>query len=731
MSETPSEREQRLERVLADYLHAIEAGTAPDRAALIKQHPDLAADLASFFHNRDEVERMAAPIKQQLPALPETLGVSAASDAAAGTILRYFGDYELLEEIARGGMGVVYKARQVSLNRTVAVKMILAGELASAADVARFRSEAEAAANLDHPNIVPIYEVGEHQGQHYFSMKLVEGSSLAGKGCETSESAARLLATVARAVHHAHQRGILHRDLKPGNILIDAQGRPHVTDFGLAKRVEGNGVLTQSGAIVGTPSYMAPEQARSEKLLTTGVDVYSLGAILYELLTGRRPFQAESPLDTLLQVLEREPVAPRSIRPTIDRDLETICLKCLEKDPTRRYGSAEALAEELERWLRGEPILVRPAGRLERASKWVRRNKGLSAGLAAAVLALLVGTALATWQAVEARSAANNEATQRKIAEGEKKVAEDEKKAADAAREIALHRLYAAHLNLAKDAWNDGDVWRTLELLREWVPDAGQKDLRGFEWYYLWRGCYGARLTVAGNLRGVVNSHIFRGVALSPDGQRVAHAADNKTVVVRDVSTGAQVYLLKTPNPFIPSLAYSPDGRSLAAVSWDIGSPRPCPTATVWDSATGKERYTISLDGEESSALAFSPNGLELAVSSGSSATKLWGVRVEAKTGKPIRTFSVKKIVLGDTLGPDGQKVKQPVEISYPDEVRSVAFSPDGQQIALATQYAGVTVLEVTTGKELLRIPHPTGIHGLAFSPDGKRLASACGEIAR
>jgi hypothetical protein len=278
MPSSASHGDERLEQILADYLHAVEAGTPPDRAELLKRHPDLAGELGSFFRNRDAMERIAEPIKDQSLALAETIGPSEPR-TGVGTTIRYFGDYELLEELARGGMGVVYRARQVSLNRIVAVKMILAGQLASAADVQRFKTEAEAAAGLDHPNIVPIHEVGEHDGQHYFSMKLVEGGSLAGhvgrqegKGPSKKEQqlAARLVATVARAVHYAHQRGILHRDLKPANILLDAQGVPHVTDFGLAKRVEGGSDLTRSGAIVGTPSYMPPEQASGGEGLIHG-----------------------------------------------------------------------------------------------------------------------------------------------------------------------------------------------------------------------------------------------------------------------------------------------------------------------------------------------------------------------------------------------------------------------------------------------------------------------------
>jgi hypothetical protein len=300
--------------------------------------------------------------------------------------VRSLGDYELIVELARGGMGVVFKARQTSLNRIVAVKMVLSGELASPADVQRFKAEAEAAASLDHPNILPVYEVGEHDGRPYFSMKLADGGSLAGRVAELvgrPREAAALVAAVARAVDFAHRRGVLHRDLKPANILLDAAGAPLVTDFGLAKRIGSDAGLTRTGAVVGTPGYMAPEQARGDKGLTTAADIYSLGAILYELLTGRPPFQAATALDTVLQVLEREPDDPRQANPTAEADLAAIALRCLAKDPLRRYATAAELADDLGRWLNGEPTRARPPSLAGLAWRWLRRNAAAAATIVA------------------------------------------------------------------------------------------------------------------------------------------------------------------------------------------------------------------------------------------------------------------------------------------------------------------------------------------------------------
>ncbi|NIP87332.1 MAG: protein kinase [Planctomycetales bacterium] len=293
-----------------------------------------------------------------------------------------FGDYQLWEEIGRGGMGVVYKAWQCSLDRTVALKMILQGELASADDLSRFRREAEAAGGLSHRNIVPIYEVGQHQGQAYFSMRYVEGENLAvrmAQGPLPTREAATIVAGVARALQAAHLRGILHRDIKPSNILLDSDGQPLVTDFGLAKQVTADPGLTRSGAILGTPSYLAPEQAGGNRgEVSPASDVYSLGAVLYQCLTGRPPFQAATPLDTVMLVLEQDPLPPRLLNPRADRDLEMIALRCLQKPPELRYPTAAALAEDLEAYLRGEPVSARSGNFAAVIARWFRETHHVS-----------------------------------------------------------------------------------------------------------------------------------------------------------------------------------------------------------------------------------------------------------------------------------------------------------------------------------------------------------------
>ena len=321
--------------------------------------------------------------------------------ASAAELLGELGDYELLEEVGRGGQGVVFRARQKSLNRTVALKVISLGQWASKAHLKRFRLEAEAAARLEHPGIVPIHEVGERDGSCYFSMKFVEGGQLdevVRREPMPIRRAVELIAKVARTVHYAHEHGILHRDIKPGNILLDAKGEPHLTDFGLARLVESESSVTHTLDVFGTPSYMAPEQAvGNNAAVSSATDVYGLGAVLYQLLTGQPPFAGGATYETIKLLLDTEPRQPRLLNPKIDRDLSTICLKCLEKDPKRRYSSALALAEDLERWLKHEPISARHTGVFARGRKWVRRNP-TSALLAASLIALAAAAGWIVWK---------------------------------------------------------------------------------------------------------------------------------------------------------------------------------------------------------------------------------------------------------------------------------------------------------------------------------------------
>ncbi len=361
----PADRDEMLAALIAEMTEQWRLGQSPDVDGAAGRHPELADELRELW--------ATALVAEELARSADTGAVRAPRGEEALEAPRTFGDYELLEELGRGGMGVVYRARQRSLGRIVALKKLLRSELAAAADVARFRAEPEAAARLEHPHIVPIYAVGEHGGQPYFTMPLVEGTTLARRladGPLPPREAAALLAPIARAVEFAHRAGVLHRDLKPSNILIDRQGRPRVGDFGLAKRIDLEAGLTLSGVIVGTPSYMAPEQAtgRPEKVGPAG-DVYGLGAILYQMLTGRPPFLAATPLDTLLLVREQDPIPPRLLNPKVDRVLELIALKCLQKPPDLRYRSAAALADDLEAYLAGEPTSIRTGRLTEVASR--------------------------------------------------------------------------------------------------------------------------------------------------------------------------------------------------------------------------------------------------------------------------------------------------------------------------------------------------------------------------
>jgi tetratricopeptide (TPR) repeat protein len=393
-----------------------ERGEQPDALFYTSRFPDFQRELASAFDSQAKNLEETSLSERSDPEQDGTVVHSPPALVSQGIDQHGFqfessrgpreAGYEILAELGRGGMGVVLKAHQVALNRTVALKLVKSGRFATETEVFRFQNEAEAVAQLDHPHIVPIYEVGRWGDQHFFTMKLVSGTSLDKRLEEFAadpRAAARIVATIAEAVHHAHERGILHRDLKPANILLDDDGQPHVTDFGLAKRLDAVHESTHSGALVGTPSYMSPEQASGTRTaLSTATDVYGLGTILYALLAGKAPFAGTTLVDTLDMVRMQAPESPTSINPNVPRDLEVICLKCLEKEPRRRYSSARELAEDMKRWLGGLPIEARPVGRLTRGLMWCRRNRALAGLAALLLLALVGGLAGITWKWREA-----------------------------------------------------------------------------------------------------------------------------------------------------------------------------------------------------------------------------------------------------------------------------------------------------------------------------------------
>jgi WD40 repeat protein/serine/threonine protein kinase len=738
----PTIPDDSLDGIIAAYLAAIDAGLSPDRQALLNRYPKHAEQLRSFFADHDRMDRAAAPLR--LAETSDSSKESATDGSSALPRIRYFGDYELLQEIARGGMGIVYKARQVSLNRIVAVKMILAGQFASEAEVQRFYAEARAAANLQHPNIVAIHEVGQHENQHYFSMDYIEGKSLAQVVRESplfAERAASYLKTIAEAIEFAHKQGTLHRDLKPSNVLIDRFDQPQITDFGLAKRIEGTAQITATGPITGTPSYMPPEQAgANEGKVSRASDVYSLGALLYDLLTGRPPFLGENLVVTLNQVLNAEPVAPRLLSPEVPRDLETICLKCLEKDPQKRYPSASALAEDLGHFLRHEPIAARPVSRWERGWRWCKRNP-VTASLSASFVFLLLVSAIGglTLSVIATQNA-------RHANENAKRASEEGQRAAAARMEAELQRdearltAYASGMQLAQRAWEENNVVRARELLEEVPKEATGRKLRGFEWYYLHRLCHSEALTLGGHSGQVMS------VAFSPDGQRLASASQlndpfvglNSAVRIWDCATGKELFSLKVNASLgvLTSVAYSPDGRRLAS-----GDNK---TVKIWDSATGKN--LLGIDTDLVNSLAFSPDGQRLASGHDfgpEGIVKIW----DSSTGKELLHLYTEGPVNSVMFSPDGRRLAlggddRTVKIwdsttrkelfalrGHSGAVTSVAFSPDGQRLASASNDHTVKIWDSATGKELLSLKgHADAVRSVAFSPDGQRLASGSGD---
>jgi eukaryotic-like serine/threonine-protein kinase len=684
-----------------------------------------------------------------------------------------FGDYELLDEIARGGMGIVYRARQRSLNRVVALKMVLASHLAGEASARRFRGEAEAGASLDHPHIVPIYEVGEHDSRLFYTMKLVEGGSLAGKfsgppaGPEEIRRRIAVITKVARAVHYAHQRGILHRDLKPANILLDPQGEPHVADFGLARRLESDSSLTMHGSALGTPNYMAPEQASSGKQLTVAADVFSLGAMLYELLTGRPPFQSDTPLETMRRVMEEEALPPSRIISTVGRDLETICLKCLEKDPARRYASAEALAHDLDRWLRGETIEARPAGAAERSWKWVRRHPAWAALLGLGFLAL---ASVITLQKI------NGTKLQR-----ERDHALQQEGLARSSEVKTRLNLYASDMYLVGRAVEEGNLALALQTLEAHRPKAGEEDLRGFEWRYYWQQCKGGQAHVLGGFQRAVNC-----VTYSPDGKSLAASGGNLALWWNATNQQIIQRIDHDPNLILRSIAFSPEGTTLWTGD-QIGKVRGWPYGTTaWQGLISRGTGIVYLatptksmkavafgerngtDGKAKGGVAlyslldilrrnergnllpnsgglaaFSDDGTQLLTGGGNDPLLLW----DMATGKP-KTLAEKNLeVTALALSGDGKWAAACVYNSFSvvlietanaklnwltseslGSIGTPAFSSNGNMLALPCGDHTLRLWDTRTKTQTRRlVGHRAEVLGAAFSPDGRILAT-CGK---